>query len=142
MFCREWLAQLGRHQPEIEAAGLRVVAVGIGEPKHAQRYCPQLAPRANCVSLPEPLAHAAYGLTMGTLKDLLNAQSIKNGWRAMRSGHTQSLVSTGNERQLGGTFVVSRAGIVEFAQVSAVAGDHADIPTVLAAHRAWEARNA
>ena len=38
MFCRDWLAQLGRHQAEIEAAGLRVVAVGIGEPKHAQRY--------------------------------------------------------------------------------------------------------
>lgn len=58
----------------------------------------------------------------------------------MREGHMQTR-ATGDERQLGGTFVVSRSGIVEFAQVSAIAGDHADIPTVLAAHRAWEAHN-
>ena len=140
MFCREWLAQLGRHQTEIEAAGLRVVVVGIGEPKHAQRYCPQLAPQANCISLPEPLAHTAYGLRVGVLTDLVNIQTMKHGWRAMRGGHRQSQ-PTGDVRQLGGTFVISRAGIVEFAQVSAVAGDHADIPAVLAAHRAWEARN-
>lgn len=140
MFCREWLAQLGRHQAEIEAAGLRVVAVGIGEPKHAQHFCPTLAPHAMCISLPEPLAHHAYGLRVASLSNLVNVQTLKHGWRAMREGHMQTR-ATGDERQLGGTFVVSRSGIVEFAQVSAIAGDHADIPTVLAAHRAWEAHN-
>lgn len=48
---------------------------------------------------------------------------------------------TGDPQQLGGTFVISRKGIVEFAQVSLTLGDDADIPTALAAHRAWEARN-
>lgn len=93
-----------------------------------------------CTSLPGPAAHKAYGLRVASLLDLVNIQSLKNGWRAMRQGHSQSM-PTGDPQQLGGTFVISRKGIVEFAQVSLTLGDDADIPTALAAHRAWEARN-
>jgi len=42
MFCRQRFAQLERHRIEIQATGLRVVAVGIGEPKHAPAFNPEL----------------------------------------------------------------------------------------------------
>jgi hypothetical protein len=42
MFCREWLAQVERHHTEIQATGLKVVAVGIGEPKHAPAFNAEL----------------------------------------------------------------------------------------------------
>jgi hypothetical protein len=78
---------------------------------------------------------------VASLSNLVNIQTLKHGWQASREGHKQS-TPTGDVRQLGGTFVISRSGIVEFAQVSATLGDDADIPTVLAAHKEWEARNA
>ncbi|MBC8099916.1 MAG: hypothetical protein H7Y11_10775, partial [Armatimonadetes bacterium] len=41
---------MGRNEQAIQDAGLQVVAVGIGEPKHATRYCGTLAPGIDCLT--------------------------------------------------------------------------------------------
>ena len=38
------MAELEQHRAELEAAGLQLVALALGEPKHAERYCGKLAP--------------------------------------------------------------------------------------------------
>jgi peroxiredoxin len=134
MFCREWLAQLERHQSEIQAAGLRVVAVGIGEPKHAQRYCPTLAPNAECLAGRGTSAHEAYGLHRGSLMQLAGPQVIQAGLRATASGVTQG-ETTGDWAMLAATFVVGPDGVIRFTHYGQFAGDHPDLKEIFAAAR-------
>ncbi len=130
MFCREWLAQLERHKHEIESAGLRSVAVGLGQPKHALRYCPSLAPSATCVVGHGTEAHIAYGLKRGGLLQLAGPQVIASGVRATSKGIVQG-ATTGDPTMLSGTFVVDQDGVIQYAFYSANAGDHPDLGEVL-----------
>lgn len=130
MFCREWLAQLEQHHDKIRAAGLKVVAVGLGEPKHAQRYCPLLSPSATCVLGLGTAAHRAYGLQRGGLGQLAGPQVIAAGLRAAAHGFHQG-ASTGDGQMLSGTFIVDQAGRVRYAFYSSDAGEHPDLVSLL-----------
>ncbi len=131
MFCREGLAQLERHHVKIEAAGLRIVAVGIGEPKHAQHYCPMLAPSATCLVGRGVEAHVAYGLKRGGLLELAGPEVMVAGLRASAKGIRQG-VPTGDPAMLSGTFLVDSDGVIQFAFYSGHAGEHLDLSALLA----------
>ena len=130
MFCREWLAQLEQNKDEIEAAGLRVVAVGLGEPKHARRYCPQLAPSLTCLCNPDTAAHKVYGLKRGNVLQLAGPQVIASTLRAAHAGHSQS-AATGDVTMLSATFVVDRQGRIQYAYYNKFAGDQPDLTGLL-----------
>ena len=130
MFCREWLAQLEQHHEAIQAAGLKLVAIGLGEPKHAQRYCPLLSPSATCVLGLGTAAHRAYGLQRGGLGQLAGPHVIAAGLRAAAHGFHQG-ASTGDVQMLSGTFVVDPAGRVRYAFYSSDAGEHPDLVSLL-----------
>jgi peroxiredoxin len=134
MFCREWLAQLEQHQDEIRAAGLSLAAVGIGEPKHAQRYCGSLAPSVTCLVNKSLEAYQAYGLKAGNVLQLAGPQVISAGARAVGRGHTQG-ETTGNPYMLGGVFVIDQQGVVRFAEYDEYAGDHPVFGHILRAAR-------
>lgn len=112
------------------AAGMQVVAIGLGQPKHAERFCGQLAPSVTCLTNEATDLNRAYGLTRGSLLQLMGPAGIANGMRAMRKGFTQGK-STGDEQMLPGTFVVDKAGVVRYTYYSGNAGDHPDITAVL-----------
>jgi hypothetical protein len=132
MFCREWLAQLERQHPELRAAGLRAVAVGIGEVKHARRYCPALAPSLECVVGEGSQTHRAYCLKRGSLLQLAGPLTVAAAVRATAQGHTQG-AATGDGAMLPGAFIVDRDGIIRYAHYGRHAGDHPDLIEALEA---------
>ena len=109
---------------------MQILAIGLGQPKHAERYCGKLASSITCLTNEEPDLNRAYGLTRGSLLQLAGPAGLANGIRAMRKGFTQGK-STGDEMMLPGTFVIDKSGIVRYAYYSANAGDHPKITAVL-----------
>lgn len=125
------------HREEIEAAGLRVVAVGLGEPKHARRFGDKLAPSVDCLTHEEPVIHQAYGIEKGNMLRMVAPDALMAGARAASRGHTQGQ-ATGDTQRLPGTFIIDPMGIVRYAYYSKHAGDHPDLQPLL---RWWQETN-
>lgn len=124
------------HKEEIEAAGLRVVAVGLGKPKHARHFGDRLAPSVACVTTDEPVLHQSFGIGRGGSLRMVSPDATLAGVRAVMRGHVQGK-ATGDVKQLPGTFIVDANGIVRFAHYSKYAGDHPDLQLLL---KAWAKR--
>lgn len=120
------------HHEAFAAAGLQVVAIGLGQPKHAERFCGSLAPSVTCLTNEESDLNEAYGLTRGSLLQLAGLSGLRNGARAARAGFSQGQ-ATGDVRMLPGTFIIDTDGRVRYAYYSANAGDHPDISELLTA---------
>jgi thioredoxin-dependent peroxiredoxin len=125
------------HKEEIKAAGLRVVAVGLGEPKHARQFGGKLAPSVTCVTNETPELYDAYGIARGNVLRLVAPDAIKAGARAASKGFTQGS-ATGDTLRLGATFIVDTDGLVRYAHYNKHAGDHPDIPALL---ETWQTEN-
>jgi hypothetical protein len=121
---------LEQHHEEIQSAGLNLVVVGIGQPKHAQRYGPRLAPSALCLVDSGTDAHRTYGLKRGGILQLAGPKVFASGVRATARGAGQGEV-TGDTTMLSGTFVIDQDGLVRWAHYSSHAGDHPDIGQML-----------
>jgi hypothetical protein len=119
------------HREAIEDAGLRVVAVGLGQPKHARRFGDRLAPSVECITREEPALHAGYGIERGNALRLMAPDAIMAGARAASRGHQQGQ-ATGDQQRLPGTFIVDAGGVIRFAHYGKHAGDNPDLPGVLA----------
>ena len=106
---------------------MQVIAIGLGQPKHAERYCGKLAPSVTCLTNEKSHLNRAYGLENASVAALLlSPNAMKNGLRATRKGFRQGR-STGNVMMLPGTFVVDRDGVIQYAHYSKNAGDHPEI---------------
>jgi peroxiredoxin len=132
MHCRDWLAQLEQHKDELRAAGLSLATIGVGEPRHAERYCGQYAPSVTCLCNQTLEAYRAYGLKPGNALQLLGPQVLLASARTAARGVTQGR-NTGNAFMLGGVFVIDAQGVVRFADYDEYAGDHPDFAEILAA---------
>lgn len=132
MLCRAWLAQLEQHRQELEDAGLRVVAVGLGEPKHARVWCPRLAPSHTCLCTPDGSAHAAYGLRRGTLGQAASLGTLRAGARALAAGQVQGK-ATGDQAMLSATFIIDAAGTIRWAYYSRHPGDDPSLEAIRSA---------
>lgn len=137
IFCREWLAQLEQAHEKITSVGLRLQAIGLGEPKHARYFCGKLAPHVTCHVDQDKKAYAIYGLRQAGLTEMMNPAMYMASARAIAGGHIQG-EATGDTWMLPGTFIVDGDGIVQYAYYSQHAGDHPDINKML---RAWTLRN-
>lgn len=114
------------HHEKIEAAGLRILAVGLGEPKHARHFGGKLAPSVECLTNEEPTLYEAFGIERGNLLRLIAPDAIAAGARAASRGHTQGQ-STGDTQRLPGTFIIDAQGIVRYAHYGKHAGDQPDL---------------
>lgn len=132
LFCREWLAKLAQHQAELDGAGLQVVAVAMGDPKHIARYCDRIAPDITCLTGDDGSleAYHAYGLQEGGLKQFTSFDALKAGFRAIKGGHAVGK-ATGNVRMMPGTFLIDAEGRVRWTYYSEHVGDHPDIADIL-----------
>ena len=135
IFCRERLCQLEKRHAEFAAAGLPIVAVALGEPRHAKRYGPLLAPSLRVLAAPTDAAYQAYGIGRGQYGPAQMAKVLKAGARAALSGVMQGQ-ATGDQHFLGATFVIEQGGQVRWAHFDSFAGDHGDLDAALAA---WQA---
>lgn len=119
------------HREEIEAAGLRIVALGLGEPKHARQFGDKLAPNVDCLTNEEPTLHAAFGIERGNILRLMAPDAIRAGARAASRGHSQGQ-ATGDAQRLPGTFIIDSGGIVRYAYYGKFAGDQPELAELVA----------
>lgn len=122
--CRSRLAQLEEAKETIQSAGLQSIAISLGEPKHAIRYCGKLAPSLTCLVSTENDAYYTYGLRQGTFSELMSHSFdiAKASAKAFAKGHIQGS-ATGDAHMLPGTFIVDKAGTIHYAYYSKYAGD-------------------
>jgi peroxiredoxin len=109
---------------------LKVVAVALGEPKHAERYCGNLAPSVDCYCNQTADVYEVYGLQRAGVTALLNPGMAKAAMRASSKGHTQGK-ATGDVKMLPGTFIVDTQGVIRYAYYSSHPGDHPDLPELI-----------
>jgi hypothetical protein len=107
-----------------------VVAVGLGQPKHARRFGDRLAPSVECVTREEPALHAGYGIERGNVLRLMSPDAIRAGARAAARGHQQGQ-ATGDQQRLPGTFIVDGDGVVRYAHYGRYAGDQPDLEALV-----------
>jgi len=120
---------------EFESAGVHVVAVGLGEPKHAAVFGPRLAPSVTCLTRPTPEAHYAYGIGRAQGQNLIQPGMVSAAVKAAAGGHLQGK-ATGDARVLSGTFVVDQDGVIRFAHYARFPGDDPQIEELLRAAEA------
>jgi hypothetical protein len=126
---------LEQHRIEFENAGVHVVAVGLGEPKHAALFGPRLAPSVTCLTRPTPEAHYAYGIGRAQGQNLIQPGMLSAAVKAAAGGHLQGK-ATGDARVLSGTFVIDHAGVIRFAHYARFPGDDPRIEDILRAAEA------
>lgn len=129
-----------QHKDELLAAGFgQLLNIGLGQPKHAQKYCDKIAPSLPCFAATTNDPYYAWGLHKQGLGDLVgNAFNVVGATlRAARSGQSQDEV-TGDSAMMPGTFIVDRAGVVQYTYYSHYAGDDPDIPTLITSLKAMK----
>ena len=109
---------------------MHIVAVGLGEPKHARHFGGKLAPSVECITNEEPTIHAAFGIEKGNLLRLLAPDAMAAGARAARRGHSQGQ-ATGDQQRLPGTFIIDPGGVVRYAYYGKHAGDQPDLAELI-----------
>ncbi len=129
-----------QHHSELTAAGLHVAAVGIGEPKHAQRYCGELAPSVTCFVNKTLEAYRAFGMREGTMLELFGPQAIINAAGSFGRGARQG-AATGNALMLGGVVLIDATGIVRYAMFERYTGEHPAFSDILAEVQRWSRGN-
>lgn len=122
------------HKGELQAAGLQIVAIGLGEPKHAQRYCAKLSPsfQQNCLTDTSNTSHEAWGLKHLTFGSMMTPSFIKAGARSTLAGYFPE-TPTGDTFMMPGTFIIDRERQVQFAFYSAHPGEHPEISALVSA---------
>lgn len=117
-----------------------MLAIGLGEAKHAERYCGKLAPSQTCFASPTNDPYYDWGLYQFTGKDiLLNGIKLALATtKAMANGQTQG-EATGDIAMSSGTFIVDTGGIVRYAYYGKFAGDDPPIADIVQAARTLKA---
>jgi hypothetical protein len=131
---------LEQRQEDLKAAGLQLLAVGLGESKHAERYCGKLAPSQTCFAATTNDPYYEWGLYQFTARDMLanGLKLVVATQKARSNGQTQG-EATGDIAMSSGTFIVDTAGIVRYTYYGKYAGDDPDIDELLNAARALKA---
>jgi peroxiredoxin len=120
------------NKDKLRGAGLQVVSVAMGEPKHAERYCGKLAPSITCLTNETTMPYETYGLQQGKLGELMSPAVVVASARALARGSSRG-ETIGDAKMLPGTFIVDRHGIIQYTYYSKHAGDHPDIADLIAA---------
>ncbi len=107
-------------------------AIAVGEPKHAARYCPDLAPHAECYPAGRfPKLYGEYGISRSPLQ-LLDLKLGAEGAKAAKEGFLPEMPN-GDPFTQPATFIVDTAGIIQYAYYAPSIADHPDLADIIAA---------
>lgn len=119
-----------RQNDVIEAAGGRVVLVGMGAPAEAEAFRMRFDVSFPIICDPERRLYDAFHLRrMGAL-DFLSPFLALKGLAAMGEGHLMGLPA-GDVKQLAGAFVVDSEGRIRFAHLSRDASDLVSVDDIV-----------
>ncbi len=128
--CREQVAALRDRYDAFRAEGIAVAAIGQGTPQDARRFGEQLSVPFPILSDVDRSAFATYGLMDGTVEQVYSPTPGLRLAAAMLHGHLPHR-TIGSVRQLPGTFVIDRNGIIRMAHPGLHAADVPEIGTLL-----------
>lgn len=128
--CREQVASLRDRATAFAAEGVSIAAVGQGTPRDACRFREQLDLPFAVLSDADRSAYATYGLMDGTVEQIYSPVPGLKLASAMLRGHRPHR-TIGSVRQLPGTFVIDRNGLVRVAHPGLHAADVPEIATLL-----------
>lgn len=128
--CRAQVHALGQMSEEIAAAGVEVAIIGQGTPRQAARFRQEMKLPFRVYSDASRSAFATYGLQDGSLEQVFGFTPGRPFVGAMLRGHLPGR-TVGSVRQLPGTFVIDRNGIVRMAHPGTDAADVPDVAEML-----------
>ena len=122
--------QLRRDQQQYQDAGLRIVLIGLGMPEKAREFKQELDLPFTVLCDPAKQSYSAFGLTRRL--NLLRELRPQSAARFVTDIRQHGGASTEQDMlQLGGVFVVDRAGVVRFAFAALRASDQPAMADVL-----------
>ena len=131
--------QLRDDRERLEEAGAGVTLIGLGPHTRAALFCDERHVPFECLSDPTQEAYRAYGLERGSNLQLFGPQLLLRYARAVLRRDVEAARLSGDDyRQMPGTFVIDRAGIVRYAHRNRDVADNPpndEILDVLAAMR-------
>lgn len=125
--------QLHRAHERFEAAGLGLVLIGMGTPRHAAWFRRKYAPSLRVLADERRASYRAAGLRVGSMTELVGPRSLAGSvHHALRSGVVQGR-PVGNTAQLGGALVIAPGGEVLLEHRAHNAADSVEPGALLAA---------
>jgi hypothetical protein len=129
--------QLHRDREEFERAGVSLVVVGQGTPRHAVAFMEDHDVRGLRLLVdPERKAYKAAGTRMAGVRGLFGPKVALRAAKAVASERVVQGRVVGHPAQLGGVLVVATDGSVVWSHIASDAGDNPPNSLVLEAARA------
>jgi hypothetical protein len=126
------VAQLRAHEDEFRAAGVKLAAVGLGDPGYARAFREETGIRFPLLVDEKRQAYGAARLRKASLLHLLRRDNFAARKRAREAGHQQHKLGK-DPLQLGGSFVFGPGNVDRFGHVSETFGDNASMEELLGA---------
>lgn len=113
------------HEDEIEQAGAKLAAVGLGDRHYGSIFKEQTGITFPLLVDEDRKAYGAAGLKVGSMLHLLRKDNAIARKRAAAAGHRQRRLGK-NPFQLGGSFVFGPGNVDLYAHLSETFGDNAN----------------
>jgi AhpC/TSA antioxidant enzyme len=128
--------QLHRDREEFEAAGVELVVIGQGTPRHAEAFLEdQGVDGLRLLVDPDRKTYRAIGARVARPSQLFGPQVALKAARAVASERVIQGKTIGHPAQLGGVLVVAPGGDVVWSHLASDAGDNPPNSEVLEAAR-------
>jgi peroxiredoxin len=108
--------QLRDDRERFDEAGARVALIALGPHTRAQLFCDERHVPFECLSDPTQRAYAAYGLEQGTARQIFSPRIYLRYAQALLKNDVEVAKASGDDwRQMPGTFVIDRSGVIRYA---------------------------
>ncbi len=110
-FCRETLSDLADQRRDIESSGVSIALVHMGEDRPQSLLLKYGLTDLHCYHDPFSQLYEAFGLTLGSFRQLLGAKVWFRGFAAILAGHGIGQLD-GNGFRMPGAFVIDNGEVV------------------------------
>jgi peroxiredoxin len=126
--------QLRDDRERFEEAGAGITLIGLGPHTRAALFCDERHVPFECLSDPTQEAYRAYGLGRGGNLQLFGPQLVLKYARALLTRDVEVAKLSGDDyRQMPGTFVIDRTGVIRYAHRNRDVADNPPNDAVLEA---------
>jgi prostamide/prostaglandin F2alpha synthase len=127
--------QLHRDRHRFQAAGVRLVVVGQGEPENARDFRREQGIDLDLLVDPDRRSYKAAGAKLAVFSELLGPRLMWRGLKRARAVGVSQGKTIGHPAQAGGVLVVAPDGSIPWSHMSRDAGDIPSNDDVLRAAR-------